>query len=191
MASFSGKPALPVLESAGFFEFTLAETSVCAVLEENRTAHPHGAWKVRLVAYPNGVITSEASPLEAARQVYRVAYAPRPLDSGDRFLCHKTTQRAVYERPLRERRDCDDLIFWNERGEVTESSVANVVMEMDGEKWTPPRSSGLLAGTFREELLALGEIRERVILKDELKRAERLFLINSVRRWMPAKWIES
>ena len=63
-------------------------------------------------------------------------------------------------------------------------------MEKDGEGWTPPRSSGLLAGTFREELLALGEIREKVILKEELKCAQGLFLINSVRRWMPAKWID-
>ena len=61
---------------------------------------------------------------------------------------------------------------------------------MDGEKWTPSRSSGLLAGTFREELLALGEIREKVILKDDLKSAQGLFLINSVRRWMPVKWID-
>ena len=122
--------------------------------------------------------------------MWRVGLATAPLDSANRFLCHKTTHRCFYEQPLRERPDCDDLIFWNERGEVTESSIANVVVEMDGERWTPPRSSGLLAGTFREELLALGEIRERVILKEELKRAERLFLINSVRRWMPVKWID-
>ena len=74
---------------------------------------------------------------------------------------------------------------------MTESSIANVVVEMDGERWTPSRSSGLLAGTFREELLALGEIRERVILKEELKSCGAVFLINSVRRWMPVKWIDS
>ena len=73
---------------------------------------------------------------------------------------------------------------------MTESSIANVVLEVDGDKWTPSRGSGLLAGTFRDELLSLGEIRERVILKEELKRANRLFLINSVRQWMPAKWID-
>lgn len=178
-----------MLESAAFFEFALDEASIRAALEANRAKHPQGAWKVRLLASPDGVIKSQASPLEAARQMCRVAYAPEPLDSGNCFLCHKTTQRSFYERPLQQREDCDDVIFWNERGEVTESSVANIVMELDGERWTPPRTSGLLAGTFREELLALGEIRERVILKDELKRAERFFLINSVRRWMQAKWI--
>jgi para-aminobenzoate synthetase/4-amino-4-deoxychorismate lyase len=180
-----------MLESAAFFGFSLDEASLRGALEAYRALRPQGTWKVRLLASPHGEIRSEVSPLQSVREKYRVAFAPEPLDSSNCYLCHKTTQRSFYERPLGERPDCDDLIFWNERGEVTESSVANVVMEMDGKKWTPPRSSGLLGGTFREELLALGEIRERVILKDELKRAERLFLINSVRRWMRAEWIES
>lgn len=59
-------------------------------------------------------------------------------------------------------------------------------MISDGIKWTPPRAAGLLAGTLREELLARGEIKERVIYKDELRRAGSFFLINSVRQWMPA-----
>ncbi|MSO22042.1 MAG: aminodeoxychorismate synthase component I [Acidobacteria bacterium] len=186
-----GRHVARMLESAAFFEFALDEAALCAALEAIRAERPRGTWKVRFFASPNGSMQSEVALLiEPAKHVCRVAFASGPLDSGNCFLCHKTTHRSFYEEPLRERADCDDLIFWNERGEVTESSIANVVMEMDGEKWTPPRSSGLLAGTFREELLALGEIRERVILKEELKRAERLFLINSVRRWMPAKWIE-
>jgi len=181
-----------MLESARFFNYIVDEASLQAALEETRLEYRQGIWKVRLLASPTSVIQKEVSPLvEPADRVCRVRFASGPLDSGNRFLCHKTTHRSFYDTPLRERADCDDLIFWNERGEVTESSIANVVLEMDGVKWTPSSSSGLLAGTFREELLALGEIRERVIFKEELKRAERLFLINSVRRWMPAKWIES
>jgi para-aminobenzoate synthetase/4-amino-4-deoxychorismate lyase len=181
-----------MLESAQFFNFRLNEASLQAALEEIRLEHRQGIWKVRLLASPTGAIQKEVSSLvEPANRVCRVGFASGPLDSGNRFLCHKTTHRSFYEKPLRERADCDDLIFWNERGEVTESSIANVVIEMDGVKWTPPRSSGLLAGTFREELLARSEIRERVIFKEELKRAQGLCLINSVRRWMPVKWIES
>jgi para-aminobenzoate synthetase / 4-amino-4-deoxychorismate lyase len=160
-------------------------------LESIRVERPPGAWKVRLLASAKGAIHSKALPLiEPEVPVWRVAIAKAPLDSTNPFLCHKTTHRTFYEQPVQERPDCDDLIFWNERGEVTESSIANIVVEIDGERWTPPRSSGLLAGTFRAELLARGEIRERVILKEELRRAQQLFLINSVRRWMPVKWID-
>ena len=180
-----------MLESAAFFEFVLDEGAIRAALEAVRVGHPQGAWKVRLLVSHKGEIHSEASALIATTgQLWRVGLATAPLDSADRFLFHKTTHRSFYEQPVRERPDCDDVIFWNERGEVTESSIANVVVEMDGERWTPPRSSGLLAGTFREELLALGEIRERVISKEDLKRAEEVFLINSVRRWMPVKWMD-
>jgi len=60
------------------------------------------------------------------------------------------------------------------------------VFEINGKNWTPPQNPGLLAGTFRGELLATGEISERIIRKDELKQAQSFFLINSVRKWMPA-----
>jgi para-aminobenzoate synthetase/4-amino-4-deoxychorismate lyase len=187
-----GRHIARMLESAAFFQFDLDETVISAALESIRVECPQGAWKVRLLASAKGAIHSKALPLvEPEEPVWRVAIAPAPLDSTNSFLCHKTTHRTFYEQPVQERTDCDDLIFWNERGEVTESSIANIVVEIDGERWTPPRSSGLLAGTFRAELLARGEIRERVILKEELRRAQQLFLINSVRRWMPVKWIDS
>ena len=185
-----GRHVARLVESAAFFEFALEESVVCAALEAIRRQHPRRAWKVRLLVSARGEIHSEASPLIASKDpVWRVGLATAPLDSRNQFLYHKTTHRSVYDQPVQQRPDCDDLIFWNERGEVTESSIANVVVERAGERWTPPRSSGLLAGTFREELLALGEIRERIISKEELQRAERLFLINSVRRWISVKWV--
>jgi para-aminobenzoate synthetase/4-amino-4-deoxychorismate lyase len=83
------------------------------------------------------------------------------------------------------------VVFCNERGEVTESSIANVVIVRGGEKLTPPRASGLLAGTFRAELLAAGEIRERVLTRDELRKADEIYLINSVQKWMRAQLVDS
>jgi para-aminobenzoate synthetase/4-amino-4-deoxychorismate lyase len=44
----------------------------------------------------------------------------------------------------------------------------------------------LLAGTFRNKLLANGEIEEQTIKIADLKRASQIFLINSVRKWMGA-----
>ncbi len=101
-------------------------------------------------------------------------------------MFHKTTRRDFYNEQLALRPDCDDIIFWNERGEITESTIANVVVRLDGQMFTPPVSCGLLAGTFRDHLLAEGEIKERVITIDEFKGAEELYLINSVRKWMKA-----
>ncbi len=73
------------------------------------------------------------------------------------------------------------MILWNERGELTESSIANLVLEIGGQCYTPPVTAGLLAGTSRAQLLEDGEIEERVLTMDDLARATRLWLINSVR----------
>ncbi len=70
--------------------------------------------------------------------VQRVALAQHPIDSSDVFLYHKTSRRAVYDRARAEQPDCDDVILWNERGEITESCSANVVIDLNGELITPP-----------------------------------------------------
>ncbi|HEX5875566.1 MAG TPA: aminotransferase class IV, partial [Pyrinomonadaceae bacterium] len=108
--------------------------------------------------------------------------ATEPVDSSDRFLYHKTTRRDFYGGD-------EDVIYWNERGEITESSIANVVVRIGDQLFTPPVNSGLLAGTFRNELLIRGEIAERVITIDDFRSANEIFLINSVRKWMRAELV--
>jgi len=78
----------------------------------------------------------------------------------------------------------DDVLLFNENGELTEFTIGNLVAEIDGELFTPPISCGLLAGTFRSHLLEMGKIRERVIRKDELGKCSKIFLVNSVRKWV-------
>ncbi|MDT8389920.1 MAG: aminodeoxychorismate synthase component I [Lentisphaeria bacterium] len=148
----------------------------------------------------------------------KVCLALRPVNSRDVFLYHKTTRRQVYTNALaacrqagekdqkgltgalanheRTRREkavgrSDDVILWNERGEVTESCVANVVIQRDGRLLTPPVASGLLGGVFREHLLAQGKITEAVVTVEALKTADKIFLINSVRRWRDAVLVDA
>ena len=119
-------------------------------------------------------------------RVWRVALAPEPVDSGDARLRHKTTRRDVYTRARATRPDADEVVLWNERGEVTEATIANIVAELDGTWYTPPLSCGLLPGVFRAAVLEADMVRERVITKDDLRRATRLWLINSLREWVKA-----
>ena len=88
------------------------------------------------------------------------------------------------------RDDVDAVILWNERDQVTESTDANLVVELDGRRWTPPVDAGLLAGTFRAQLLASGEVAERRLSRADVSRAPRLWLVNSVRGWMDAVLVE-
>jgi para-aminobenzoate synthetase/4-amino-4-deoxychorismate lyase len=140
----------------------------------------------RLTLAREGLISVHSMPLEPSPEPVRVAIAREPVDSHDPLLYHKTTSRAIYENRAATPPDCDDVLLVNERGEITESTIANLVVGIDGALWTPPLESGLLPGVLRAEMLARGEIRERIIRPDDLARAEETWLVNSVRRWRRA-----
>ena len=147
-------------------------------------------FKVRLLVDRRGEVDVEMEPVKLRpRASWRVALADEPISSSDRFLRHKTTYRGVYQRALARARSLDpsvaDVLLFNERGELTESTNANVVLDL-GESdrtalVTPAKTSGLLGGVFRERLLARGRVDERVVLLDDLERTRRLWLVNSVR----------
>jgi para-aminobenzoate synthetase/4-amino-4-deoxychorismate lyase len=77
--------------------------------------------------------------------------------------------------------EVDDVILYNERGEITEATIANIAVCLDGTWYTPPVSSGLLAGTMRRHLLETGKLQERALTVNDLKKAPGIKLINSVR----------
>jgi para-aminobenzoate synthetase/4-amino-4-deoxychorismate lyase len=173
--------------SARYFGFRFDEAHARAALADAVSGPTDGPLRVRLLAARDGAVRVETFPLAPQPEApARVALSARPVDSRDPFLCHKTTRREVYTTRAAERPDVDDVILVNERGEVTESTVANVVARIDGSLWTPQREAGLLPGVFRRHLLETGEIRERALRPEDLWAAEEVWLINSVRRWRRA-----
>jgi para-aminobenzoate synthetase/4-amino-4-deoxychorismate lyase len=125
-------------------------------------------------------ITSTSIPADG-RGFGEVQLAAEPIDADDPFLYHKTTNRRVYERALASRPGASDVLLFNERHELTESTIANLIVHLDGSLVTPPVQCGLLPGTARARLLEQGKVRERVIAVDELSFAGGLWLVNSVR----------
>ena len=155
------------------------------MLELEARALPPTAHRLRLQLSTDGIITLEATPITDERRPWRVAIASHPVDSENRFLYHKTTHRQVYEQRRRAFPDHDDVLLWNRDQQLTESCIANVVLELHGELVTPPITCGLLPGVYRDELLRQGRIREQAVTVEELSRCTRVYLINSVRRmWL-------
>lgn len=176
-------------DSAEYFGFACDRAAVLRALDKS-VAGLAGPSKARLLLDRAGRVTVEANTLPTpVAAPARVRPALRPVSSGDVRLYHKTTRRQPYEAARAARPDGDDVILWNERGELTETTVANIVLEIDGRQVTPPVASGLLAGTLRAHLLATGEIAEAVLTVADLARASRLWLINSVRGRQPALFV--
>ena len=174
--------------SAEYFAFEYDEPKLAGDLS-TAVAGVDCPLRVRLRLANSGAVTVECTPLRIQATPVRVKLSRAPISRDDVFLYHKTTNRVIYETRAFDA-GADDVILWNTEGEVTESTVANIVVELDGARVTPPVACGLLAGTFRAALLDRGEISERIVRVTDLRGATRIWLINSVQGWRPATLID-
>jgi para-aminobenzoate synthetase / 4-amino-4-deoxychorismate lyase len=173
--------------SARYFGFRFEPEAAIAVLKRT-AADRSGALAVRLTLSRDGSIATEvrALPPPSDRPV-RLALDDEPVDPDDPWLFHKTTRRQPYERRREKRPDVDDVLLVNTRGEVTESTIANLAVRLE-RRWVTPRlDAGLLPGCYRTVLLREGTLRERPIRISELLEAEEVALVSSVRGWRPAE----
>ncbi len=176
--------------SAAYFDFQYEKDLVLAALQEGvrlgLAEHANAqALRVRLALHRDGQCAVAASPLEDLSGLAQAGFAHGRTHSQDRFLFHKTTRRAAYERELAEAqaRGWFDAIFLNEREEVTEGARGNVIIKRDGEYFTPPLACGVLPGVYRAYLLAAQTLplSEKIICREEVEQAEEVWLCNAVR----------
>src|SRR5690625_2031755 len=171
-------------QSATYFQFSFSREEIGRKLHNVRAKHQDGSWRVRLTINERGESEIDIEKLKNLAS-NRVRLAKKPVEKDDIFLYHKTTERSIYERHApTEDEPYFDVLLWNEQNEVTEFTVGNIVVELDGTLVTPPVTSGLLRGTFREHLIRRGTIQERIIYVDDLIRCTNIWFINSVRKWV-------
>jgi para-aminobenzoate synthetase/4-amino-4-deoxychorismate lyase len=184
-----------LMRSARYFLFEHDAAAVRAALEAKQVELGEGPFRVRLSLSEEGEIAVVASPIAppAPGAVWTFAISQRRTDPDEPFLYHKTTRRALYdaEHEAAQRRGCEEVVFLNVRGELTEGSRTNLFLELDGRLCTPALECGLLPGTLRQELLDAGRAEERVLLPADLARAGKVYLGNSVRGLMEARLAEA
>jgi para-aminobenzoate synthetase/4-amino-4-deoxychorismate lyase len=171
------------MNSCRYFGFKVVESSLIQILTKLKETLPDYPVKVRCVVYKNGHIESSITPVISAEEPIPVTIADSPVNSNDICLYHKTTRRQFYQGALRSSSGGADVIFWNENGYLTETTSANLVLLKNGRYLTPDVSCGLLAGTFRNHLLENKIIEEAKLKIEDLFDCEKIFRINSVRRW--------
>ena len=153
---------------------------------EDKLSGTGGRHRVRLTLDCDGKASVAAEPFtpDPSDRAVRVCVAPERVDSADPLIRHKVTRRERYDRGLSDAIDngFQEALFLNERGEVTEGAISNLIVRIDGTWCTPPVSCGLLNGVYRRYLLRTRPwIRERVISLDDLRRADMLLLCNALR----------
>ncbi len=175
--------------SADYFGFPIDLHAIRQRLAKTAKTLPRGRHKIRLRVTPSGATHIDAGRVHPPER-FKVGLAQKPIDSTDPFLYHKTTHRSQYDALRLMRPELDDVLLWNQRGEITESTIANIVVNRAGAWLTPPVSCGLLPGVMREHLLQTGKISEAVITKEDLAQADSIALINAVRKWIEVKFAD-
>ena len=178
-----------LMDSAEYFGFECERESVkTALMDYARVFEVGTPRRVRLLVDREGCrdIGDEALAKNSGQDVkpVRVCISGQRTDEKDPMLYHKTTHRHLYAEAFKEavNQGFDDVLFLNQRGEVTEGAISNVFMEMDGRWLTPPVECGLLAGVYRRHLLeTLAHVEERVLSAEDLRRADAVYVSNAVR----------
>jgi para-aminobenzoate synthetase/4-amino-4-deoxychorismate lyase len=171
--------------SAGFFGFLFSvEDARRRVLA---AADGADRSRIRLLLYRDGRVAVELSAAPGAPGGdVRLAVDLDPIDSSQPWFFHKTTRREAYARRAARHPDADDVVLVNERGHVTETTVANIAVRLGGQWITPPATDGCLPGVERARLIETGLLRERTLRPADLHAADAIALVSSLRGWRSA-----
>src|SRR5450830_1258886 len=165
-----------------------------AALQTACAARPDDVpFRLRLALRHDGKFTVQSGALLPLPATVKVMLAPESTTADDLFLRHKSSVRTRYDAAWRaaEAQDCFDMLFFNERDQLTEGGRSNVFVQLDGRWHTPPLSCGLLPGVQRAAMLAdpAWDAQETIITRAMLAQAEAIVVCNALRGALPAKLI--
>jgi para-aminobenzoate synthetase/4-amino-4-deoxychorismate lyase len=148
-----------------------------------------GPSRIRMLVDLDGTVAIEHHPLPddlVPGHRIHLCLDHEPVDPDDVGLFHKTADRRRYDERSLRHPEADDVVLVNLRGEVTETTRANLAVRIGARWFTPPIDSGLLPGVERQRLVADGSLVERVLDVADLLVADEVATVNSLRGWTPA-----
>jgi para-aminobenzoate synthetase/4-amino-4-deoxychorismate lyase len=186
-----GRHVARLAASAAYFAIPVDPDTAAKELHAAVAGEVDGG-RLRLLLTDAGELTVSLSALpQSAPGPVRLGWAAERVDSHDVRLFHKIADRSRYDRMRAARPEVDDVLVTNEWGEVTESTIANLAVQLDGRWWTPPIRCGLLPGVERARLVDAGQLAERVMTVADVHRAPSLAVVNSLRGWRPAVLVDA
>jgi para-aminobenzoate synthetase / 4-amino-4-deoxychorismate lyase len=173
--------------SACYFNFAFDRRQITSALLEMPAIHSFvkgTRHRVRLGLTVNGNTRIQVSEASDEPKCVRAVLADEHTSSTDPFRRHKSTRRELYDRHYERARSegFDEVIFRNEKGELTEGAISNLFLKKSGKLLTPPIASGVLPGIYRRQILETDpHSAESVLTVDDLQSAEAIYLCNSIR----------
>ena len=129
------------------------------------------------------ITISKSGEMELSRQILtplspsfcKAKLCLQEADLNQSFTYFKTTHRPHLSLGEQEK------IYHNKSGELLETSIGNLVLKINGKLYTPPTSLGILPGIYRQHLLDIGQVDEKVLTLADLNQAEAVYGCNAVR----------
>jgi para-aminobenzoate synthetase/4-amino-4-deoxychorismate lyase len=185
-------------DSARYFLFFCDIDEIAAELKARMRNSAANPTRIRLLLEKDGTFRIDLQdyeepfllqlpwkPTETDEVLPTVALSGKAIDSRSNWFYHKTSNRDLYnsEYAATVQKGLFDTLFHNEKGHVTEGCITNLIIHGEGGYATPPVSDGLLDGVMRGHLMRRPAVPvlERSLTFDDLRRAEAIFLCNSVR----------
>ena len=186
-----GRHLTRLRDSSAYFGFAIDELAVVNALEREAERFPDRPARLRVSVDRQGRVDVGATALVTSPEPVRVAIdRGHPVDHADPMMFHKNTLRGVYEDARARHPDADDVLLVNDRGEITETTIANLAVSLDGRWLTPPLDAGLLPGVEREVALEEGWLEEAAIRVEDLARADAIELVSDVRGRRPVLLVD-
>lgn len=171
--------------SAAYFEFAFDRGSIESQLHQLKASFPPDRLqRIRLLLDAAGNITLTHAEITLDSSPLKIRISPHRTNSSDVLLRHKTTLREFYDCEYAQARSqgFDEVLFLNERDELTEGAISTLFIDRDGHLLTPPLSSGVLPGILRRHILATNpQAREQLVTLDDLRTAKSVLFGNSIR----------
>ena len=176
-----------LLESSKYFYFKINTDYIKNYLIKiSKKFTANIKYKVRLLLKQDSQLNIESTLIQTTpdNKNAEIYLSDIRTDSSNPFLFHKTTNRGIYNSVLKEAvsKGYEDAVFLNEKNQLTEGTIHNIFIFLNGKYYTPPVESGLLNGVYRQYMFKkMKNVHEKILTIDDLSKAEKIFLTNSVK----------
>lgn len=180
--------------SAVYFNFSFNEKKIRQGLRDvSKALNATFDYRIRLLLFPGGEVNFSYQRIKEKRKpgARRITFAKRRTNSQDIFFYHKTTNRQFYDQEYQKAKRAGffEIIYENERNEITEGAISNIFIRQGKTYYTPPVSCGLLGGVYRQCFIKRKAplVKEKILRRRDLYEADAIYLTNAVRGAIRAK----
>ena len=164
-------------EASRYFAYPFNEPKLLNKLQE-QLAHvdPSLDYRCRIALQRNGTIQLTITELTDLPASYLQAQlTEQKLDLATPFTYFKTSQRDHLGQSDHEQ------IFHLPDGSLLETTIGNLVLEIEGQLYTPLAHLPLLDGIYRRHLLETQQVEEKLLTLNDLTDADRIYACNALR----------